>query len=105
MATLADPKTFLFDHLLSLKPVKCLAGELIHDLLTIFVSEKLEVYVKFYEKNQAFVDGLGLKHEDNLRKMKLLSFMQLAENRSEITFEEIQSSIQIKEEVKGLKTR
>merc|ERR1711933_402427 len=66
VASLADPNTFLFDHLLSLKPVKCLAGE--------------------------------LKHEDNLRKMKLLSFMQLAENRSEITFEEIRSSIQINEE-------
>merc|ERR1719333_1787211 len=98
VASLADPNTFLFDHLLSLKPVKCLQGELIHDLLNIFVSEKLEVYIKFYEKNKSFVDGLGLKHEDNLRKMKLLSFMQLAENRSEITFEEIQSSIQIGEE-------
>merc|ERR1719166_658091 len=98
VASLADPNTFLFDHLLSLKPVKCLAGELIHDLLNIFVSEKLEAYIKFYEANQSFVDGLGLKHEDNLRKMKLLSFMQLAENRSEITFEEIQSSIQIGEE-------
>ena len=81
VASLADPNTFLFDHLLSLKPVKCLAGELIHDLLNIFVSEKLEVYIKFYETNKSFVDGLGLKHEDNLRKMKLLSFMQLAENR------------------------
>ena len=81
VASLADPNTFLFDHLLSLKPVKCLAGELIHDLLNIFVSEKLEAYIKFYETNQSFVDGLGLKHEDNLRKMKLLSFMQLAENR------------------------
>ena len=81
VASLADPNTFLFDHLLSLKPVKHLAGELIHDLLNIFVSEKLEVYIKFYESNKSFVDGLGLKHEDNLRKMKLLSFMQLAENR------------------------
>lgn len=98
VASLADPNTFLFDHLLSLKPVKCLAGEPIHNLLNIFVSEKLEAYIKFYESNKSFVEGLGLKHEDNLRKMKLLSFMQLAENRSEITFEEIQTSIQIKED-------
>ena len=117
VASLADPKTFLFDHLLSLKPVKCLAGEPIHNLLNIFVSEKLDAYIKFYESNKSFVEGLGLKHEDNLRKMKLLSFMQLAENRSlsvikivysdfslsklyrsEITFEEIQTSIQIEEE-------
>jgi hypothetical protein len=33
------------------------------------------------------VNGLGLKHPDNIRKMKLLTFMQMAENRSEITFQ------------------
>ena len=81
VASLADPNTFLFDHLLSLKPVKFLEGELIHDLLNIFVKEKLAAYIKFYDGNKDFVSGLGLKHEDNLRKMKLLSFMQLAENR------------------------
>ena len=81
-----------------LKPVKFLEGELIHDLLTIFVSEKLESYVKFYDSHKGFVDGLGLKHEDNLRKMKLLSFMQLAENRSEISFSEVQQEMQLGED-------
>jgi len=83
---------------LSLKPVKFLEGQKIHDLLKIFVFDKLEVYIKFYEANKDFVNGLGLKHEDNVRKMKLLSFMQLAENRSDISFAEIQHSIQIKED-------
>merc|ERR1712004_374204 len=83
VASLADPNTFLLDHLLQLKPVKFLEGELIHDLLKIFVSEKLEAYQKFYENHREFVNGLGLKHEDNLNKMKLLTFMQLAETRSE----------------------
>jgi len=102
IASLADPNTFLLDHLLQLKPVKFLEGELIHDLLTIFVSEKLESYLKFYESHKEFVNGLGLKHEDNMRKMKLLSFMQLAENRSEITFHEIQQAMQLGEgEVEG----
>merc|ERR1712088_809122 len=86
VASLADPNTFLFDHLLNLKPVKFLDGQPIHDLLKIF------------EANKDFVTGLGLKHEDNVRKMKLLSFMQLAENRSEVSFAEIQHSIQIGEE-------
>ena len=54
IASLADPNTFLLDHLLQLKPVKFLEGELIHDLLTIFVSEKLESYVKFYESHKVF---------------------------------------------------
>ena len=39
VASLADPQTFLLDHLLQLKPVKFLEGELIHDLLK--VSSKL----------------------------------------------------------------
>jgi len=97
VASLADPNTFLFDHLLNLKPVKFLEKELIHDLLKIFVFEKLEAYVKFYETNKNFVTGLGLNHEDNMRKMKLLSFMQLAENRSEISFDEIKHEIKLNE--------
>ena len=35
VASLADPGTFLLDHLLQLKPVKFLEGELIHDLLKV----------------------------------------------------------------------
>jgi len=98
IASLADPNTFLLDHLLQLKPVKFLEGELIHDLLTIFVSQKLEAYTRFYESHKEFVNGLGLKHPDNIRKMKLLTFMQMAENRSEITFQEVQQSLQLNEE-------
>jgi len=97
VASLGDPNTFLLDHLLQLKPVKFLEGELIHDLLKIFVSEKLEAYQKFYEGHREFVNSLGLKHEDNLTKMKLLTFMQLAETKSEIKFGEIQQHMQIGE--------
>ncbi len=97
VASLADPNTFLLDHLLQLKPVKFLEGELIHDLLKIFVSEKLEAYQKFYENHREFVHSLGLKHEANMTKMKLLTFMQLAETKSEIKFGEIQQHMQISE--------
>ena len=77
VASLADPHTFLLDHLLQLKPVKSLEGELIHDLLKIFVSEKLDAYQKFYENHRDFVSGtLGLKHENNLvLRMLLKSFV------------------------------
>jgi len=97
IASLADPNTFLLDHILQLKPVKFLEGQLIHQLLTIFVGEQLEAYQKFYQNNKDFVNGLGLKHEDNLRKMRLLSFMQMAENRSEISFSEIRQAMQLNE--------
>ncbi|KAG7169404.1 Eukaryotic translation initiation factor 3 subunit M-like [Homarus americanus] len=90
IASLADPTTYIMDHLLTLKPVKFLEGELIHDLLTIFVSEKLPGYIHFYNNHKDYefyhwlmymcvVAPQGLDHEANVRKMRLLTFMQMAE--------------------------
>ncbi|XP_054153753.1 eukaryotic translation initiation factor 3 subunit M-like [Oppia nitens] len=92
---LSDRNTFLMDHLLALKPVKILEGEPIHDLLTIFVAEKLSAYIKFYNARKDFVDSLGLNHEQNLQKMRLLTFMQMAESRKEIPFDAIQHDLQL----------
>ncbi|KAJ8796004.1 hypothetical protein J1605_002766 [Eschrichtius robustus] len=92
---LKDPNAFLFDHLLTLKPVKFLEGELIHDLLTIFVSAKLASYVKFYQNNKDFIDSLGLLHEQNMAKMRLLTFMGMAVESKEISFDTMQQELQI----------
>uniref|UniRef100_A0A6G1SLS4 Eukaryotic translation initiation factor 3 subunit M n=1 Tax=Aceria tosichella TaxID=561515 RepID=A0A6G1SLS4_9ACAR len=92
---LKDPNTFLLDHLLALKPVLYLEGKPIFDLLTIFVSEKLQNYIEFYNKNKSFVDGLGLNHEQNLQKMRLLTFMQMAEGQKEISYETIMAELKI----------
>ncbi|XP_053576378.1 eukaryotic translation initiation factor 3 subunit M isoform X1 [Bombina bombina] len=92
---LKDPKTFLLDHLLALKPVKFLEGELIHDLLTIFVSAKLSAYVRFYQNNKDFIDSLGLSHEQNMEKMRLLTFMGMAVENKEILFDTMQQELQI----------
>ncbi|XP_075693873.1 eukaryotic translation initiation factor 3 subunit M isoform X2 [Rhinoderma darwinii] len=92
---LKDPKKFLLDHLLALKPVKFLEGELIHDLLTIFVSAKLSSYVKFYQNNKDFIDSLGLSHEQNMEKMRLLTFMGMAVENKEISFDTIQQELQL----------
>jgi len=99
---LGDPNTFLLDPLLSLKPVRFLQGELIHDLLSIFVGENLSAYLNFYKNHREFVHSQGLNHEQNVQKMRLLSFMQLAESNNEISFELIQKELQIEpEEVEG----
>lgn len=92
---LKDPNTFLMDHLLTLKPVLFLEGKPIFDLLTIFVSEKLQNYTDFYAKNKAFVDGLGLSHEQNVQKMRLLTFMQMAEGKKEISYDTIMDELKI----------
>ncbi|CAD6245337.1 GSCOCG00013655001-RA-CDS [Cotesia congregata] len=97
-AALADPNTFLLDPLLALKPVRFLEGELIHDLLYIFVREKLPAYQNFYKDHKDFVEHtVGLNHEQNMKKMRLLTFMQLAETNPEMSFETIQSELQIEE--------
>lgn len=98
VSSLADPNTFLMDHLLTLKPVKILEGELIHALLTIFVSEKLAAYVVFYNNNKQFIEKLGLNHESNLKKIRLLTFMQMAETRKEITYSTLHQELQIEED-------
>lgn len=98
VTALADPNTFLLDPLLSLKPVRFLEGELIHDLLSVFVSENLASYVQFYEDHREFVNSQGLNHEQNLKKMRLLSFMQLAESNPELKFEQLTEELQIEEE-------
>lgn len=95
VASLADPNTFLLDHLLTLQPVKVLEGALLHDLLTIFVTEKLSAYIKFYEEKKDFIEGLGLKHEENMRKMRILTFMQLAEGAAELPFELLEKQLQL----------
>ncbi|KAK9882785.1 hypothetical protein WA026_023203 [Henosepilachna vigintioctopunctata] len=98
VSALADPKTFLLDPLLSLQPVKFLEGELIHDLLNIFVGENLSAYLKFYNDHKEFVTSQGLNHEHNLHKMRLLSFMQLAESTPELSFKVIEKELQLKPE-------
>lgn len=92
---LKDPNTFLMDHLLTLKPVLFLEGKPVFDLLTIFVSEKLQNYIEFYNKNKSFVDNLGLDHEQNMQKMRLLTFMQMAEGQKEISYDTIMKELQI----------
>ncbi|XP_059482358.1 eukaryotic translation initiation factor 3 subunit M [Neocloeon triangulifer] len=97
LAALADPSTFLLDPLLALKPVRFLEGQLIHDLLSIFVSEKLPSYLKFYQDHKEFVQSQGLNHEQNMKKMRLLTFMQLAESSSEMSFSKIQQELQLED--------
>ncbi|XP_077538694.1 eukaryotic translation initiation factor 3 subunit m [Haemaphysalis longicornis] len=109
VSCLADPNSFLLDHLLPLKPVRFLEGELIHDLLTIFVADKLAAYLAFYQANRDFVSSLGLSHEQNLHKMRLLTLLQLAESRRELPFELLQQELQLQDVeafvVEALRTR
>merc|ERR1712015_411758 len=110
-SALADPTTYLLDHLLSLKPVKFLEGEPIHDLLTIFVTDTLEVYLNFYESHKDFIKSIGLDHERNIQKMRILSLISLATQNSELAFSQIAQQLHIPETdveeyvIQGVKTK
>ena len=79
------------------------------------MTEKLSAYIKFYEEKKDFIEGLGkdfklhlskgnklmtcfitgLKHEENMRKMRILTFMQLAEGAAELPFELLEKQLQL----------
>lgn len=44
-----------------------------------------------------FLSFIGLNHEQNMKKMRLLTFMQLAETNPEMSFDTIQEELQISE--------
>lgn len=94
---LKDPKIFLMDNLLTLKPVQFLEGKPIFDLLTIFVSGTLRDYLEFYNKQKSFVDGLELSHEQNMQKMRILTFMQMAEGQKDISYDTVMSELKVEQ--------
>lgn len=50
----------------------------------------------FFICNYSVTLFAGLDHEQNMKKMRLLSFMQLAERNPEISFDVIEKELQIK---------
>ncbi|KRZ73843.1 Inactive tyrosine-protein kinase 7, partial [Trichinella papuae] len=94
-----DPRTFIFSHLFSLLPVQQLADEPIYRLLTIFDSGSLDDYIMFYEQNKQFVDEtMGLSNEQYLYKMRVLTFMSIAEKRKQISLSELMNLLKMENE-------
>lgn len=92
---IAHPKIFVMDHLLDLHPIRALDGQLSHELLQIFVNGDLNDYIEFYNNNQEFVEKLAVTHEENLRKMRLLTLTSMAQDCAEIEFQLIVSKLNL----------
>lgn len=86
---IAHPKIFVMDHLLDLHPIRALDGQLSHELLQIFVNGDLSDYIEFYNGNQEFVEKLAVTHEENLRKMRLLTLASMSQDTPEIQFDQL----------------
>jgi len=90
--------TFVFDDLLPLVPIKALEGELIHKLLTIFVSGNIRDYLKFHEENPAFMEENGLDDQRNRHKMRLLTLLDVIGDQRELSYDPLMEAVGIEED-------
>jgi len=88
---ISKPDIFIMDHLLLLKPVMILQGQPIHRLLEIFVSGQLADYLEFYEAHQDYVTEIGLDHEANIHKMRILTTLSISIQDKEVSFDYMKS--------------
>jgi len=94
----AKPDVFMMDHLLKLKPVTCLQGQPIYQLLEIFVSGLLSEYHTFYTNNKEFIEKSGLVHENNIHKMRILTMLTLSTQTKELPFAKLQTELTLNED-------
>jgi hypothetical protein len=69
---------FVMDRFLEIDLVKFIQGDPLYELLYIVVHGSLEEFVDFYSRHAMILERYGLVYEDLLRKMRLLSLVQLA---------------------------
>jgi len=86
---ISKPDVFIMDHLLKLKPVTTLQGQPIYRLLEIFVSGVLADYLDFYEVHKEWVSEIGLDHDANIHKMRILTTLSLSVQEKEISFRDL----------------
>ena len=95
---IAQPNIFIMDHLLDLHPIKALDGQLIHELLQIFVSGDLNDYLEFYSANTDFVEHLSVSHEQNKRKLRMLTLASICEGAVEIEFSKLADRLNLEKD-------
>jgi translation initiation factor 3 subunit M len=90
------------DHLLSLPAVRLLETHPQHaplfQLLRIFAQEKLDAFQAFVRNNPSFLQNVGLREENCVRKMRLLSLASLGTESEEIPYHQIAETLQISED-------
>ncbi|XP_055346168.1 eukaryotic translation initiation factor 3 subunit M-like [Paramacrobiotus metropolitanus] len=92
---IADPYAVSLDHLTHLKPVQGLRGQPIFDLLNVFVAGNVSEYMHFRTKNPDALQKIGLSHDDNLRKIRLLTFLNMSRGQQEIVYAEIAKQLHL----------
>jgi translation initiation factor 3 subunit M len=85
--------------LIRLAAVSQLEGDKEHgtlfDLLKIFSESKLETYLVFQKKNEAYMKARGIDSEKCVKSMRLLSLCSLASEHEEIPYATIAQTLQV----------
>lgn len=95
---ISKPDIFIMDHLLQLKPVTILQGTPIYELLEIFVSGQLDDYTNFYSTHKDYIEEIGLNHEANISKMRILTTITLTIQEKEISFHQLKELLHFEDE-------
>lgn len=96
------PDLYRFDTLLELAPVRRLAaagGDVasLHQLLTLFVKDDLDVYTAFASENAALLAKYEIDPDAAADKMRLLTFASLGIDAQELSYATIAAALQIED--------
>jgi len=92
------PGVFTMDHLLSLAPIRGMKGKPELELLNIFVSGTMNEYLSFYSKNKQFMEDTGLSHPLCVNKIRILTFLTMATQQTDIPFHECTKALDVNED-------
>lgn len=68
------------------------------ELTTIFAQKEVCDYIAFHKKNAAFITGLGLDDEENLSKLRTVTMCSMGMDKEKLSFTELMSKLQLKDE-------
>uniref|UniRef100_A0A7S0VVX8 Eukaryotic translation initiation factor 3 subunit M n=1 Tax=Hemiselmis tepida TaxID=464990 RepID=A0A7S0VVX8_9CRYP len=98
---ISDAKVFLFDDCVALDAISALQGDAeygkLHELLVIFRQETLPAYNKWAAANGALAQKLGLKGDDMLYKMRVLSLCSLCASSRVVKYADVAACMEIPE--------
>ncbi|KYQ93302.1 proteasome component region PCI domain-containing protein [Tieghemostelium lacteum] len=98
------PELYQSDYLLDLAAIQYLENStvdknrLTYSLMKIFATEQLEHYLAFQTKHPEFIQSIGLKNEQCLQKIRLLSLATLTAEQSKVPYSLISKMLQIEED-------
>jgi len=93
--SVAAPSVYQLDTLTSLNAIKCLKDEPAGKLLDVFATGMLGDYQAFHASNSSFLTQRGLSHDDNVRKMRLLTLSSMPRTNHTIPYADIAEALDI----------